>query len=245
MKHKSLKDKPSNGIFNNGNAFRQLIKGIAQDEGRKYIAENENLVQQVNPDFILEKNELAKFKMRLAKPTKSKFGKRSNCNNKQNKIVLAILILLILALISIVSFSSSRDWAIDLFMDLNGTYGSVYHTTNGILVKDDNVHAPTVLPAGYNCSSLKMADSISILEYTDVDGNVIIFTQRLDGTPGTIDTEDANVESVMIHGYDGRISRNTDGTSILIWIAKGSIYSLTSNDNRVDLIQIAESVPID
>ena len=239
-KHKHLNNKSSNDMLEDETAFREEMLEAARQEGRALIEENEQLKKEGNPNYKLTTSQYLNLRDQILSNSSTPAARN---HRKINKVVLSAVILLLGLLISLISVSSLRDWTIEFLLGIDGTNGSVYKQEE-IIVRGEKINSPAVLPDGYFCTSLRMDHGMSIIEYSDNDEGIIIFTQRKDGAPGTIDTENAEVETVTINGNDGRISIGEDGSNVLIWAADDKFFTITSNENKAVLIKIAESVSI-
>ena len=140
------------------------------------------------------------------------------------------------------SVSSLRDYTINFLLGLNESHGDIYQMPNGILVGQEDVQAPSLLPDGYTVASFQTTDASIMIQYTNSDGDILIFTQEPTDNSATIDTENSEVKEVTINGYEGRLSVGTDGQAYLVWMTEDYLFTLSASNNTIDLVKIAESV---
>lgn len=240
MKNKKLNDIPESGNIIDETAFCEKVHESIEEEGRYYLELNEQLKK--DPRYQLTPEKQYAMEKRLEYPYLRLGRSRVRSYRRLNKVTLCILVLLILLIAGVMSVSSLRDYTINFLLGLNESHGDIYQMPNGILVGQENVQVPSLLPEGYTVTSLQTTDGTTMLTYSNPEGNMVILTQKPASQSGTIDTEDAEVETVSINGYDGRLSMGEDGTAQLIWLTEDNLFTLLATDNSIDLVPIAESV---
>lgn len=240
MKDKKLNDIPESGNIIDETAFCEKVHESIEEEGRYYNELNEQLKK--DPQYQLTPEKQYAMEKRLEHPYLRLGRSRVRSYRRLNKVTLCILVLLILLIAGVMSVSSLRDYTINFLLGLNESHGDIYQMPNGILVGQENTQIPTLLPEGYHLFSLQSTDDSTLITYVGDNGGMLTFAQRFSDNSGTIDTEESNVKEVEINGYDGRLSRGDDGITTLIWKAEDFLFTLTTSDENVDLIPIAESV---
>lgn len=239
MKDNKLNNIPEGGNIIDETAFCEKVQESIEEEGRYYRELNEQLKN--DPEYMLTPEKLAMMEQRLKHPYR--LGRsRVRTYRRLNKAAISISIILVLLIAGVMSVSSLRDYTINFLLGMNETHGDVYQMPNGILVGQDDVQVPSLLPDGYKLSGMKTSENSSVIEYTSPDGDMLILTQKSEFDSGTIDTEESEVKEVEINGYDGRLSQGEDGITTLIWKAEDYLFTLSASDNTIDLVQIAESV---
>lgn len=238
MKDKKLNDIPESGNIIDETAFCEKVHESIEEEGRYYLELNEQLKK--DPRYQLTPEKQYAMEKRLEHPYLRLGRSRVHSYRRLNKVTLCILVLLILLIAGVMSVSSLRDYTINFLLGLDQTHGDV-HIMDGILLKTDG-YAPTVLPEGYRFSNLQTMEDSSTLTYINAEGDMLLFTQRPSDQSGTIDTEDAEVETVSINGYDGRLSIGDDGSAQLVWKTEDYLFTLLATDNSTDLVPVAEGV---
>ena len=238
-----MHDTPESGNIMDETAFRQKILEAVEEEGEYYEKLNEQLKN--DPEYQLTPEKLEAFEKRLRRARRNPFRAVRSCGphtyRRLNKVAVCVSVLLVILIVGVVSVSSLRDYTINFLLGLNETHGDVYLMPNGILVGQEGGQAPSVLPDGYSMTGLQSQNNSTMIEYTDPDANMLIFTRKPTDHSETIDTENAEVKKVTVNGYDGRLSV-TDGEAYLVWKTEDYLFTLSASDNTINLVQIAESV---
>lgn len=239
MKDNKLNNIPEGGNIIDETAFCEKVQESIEEEGRYYRELNEQLKN--DPEYMLTPEKLATMEQRLKHPYR--LGRsRVRTYRRLNKLTICVSVLLIILLVGVVSVSSLRDYTINFLLGMNETHGDIYQMPNGILVGQEDVQVPSLLPDGYKLSGMKTSDNSSVIEYTSPAGDILILTQKSEDGSGTIDTENSEVKIVSINGNDGRLSIGEDGSAQLVWKAEDYLFTLLATDNSIDLVPIAESV---
>lgn len=241
----SLKNGPKYGKVVDETAFRDRLNDEMRASGDAYQRLNNEL--RDDPQYALSEERREQMRRQLAKRTVTTTYKKAFA-----RAVLITLLSILIIGTCVLSVSSLRDRAINFLLSLSGSYGEILYISDSTLVYS-NIQFPATLPNGYNLSAVKtIGDKSSItddvvvtLEYTNPDQLILSFTRRpLTNTAGSVDTENAEIEEVMINGSAGQLIK-TDYEIALHWQSDKFTFKLSSNDTSIDLIPVAESVSID
>ncbi|WP_018306724.1 DUF4367 domain-containing protein [Desulfitobacterium hafniense] len=106
----------------------------------------------------------------------------------------------------------------------------------------EGMYLPEYIPEGFKIVNTETYASTKIIYYANEQGERIEFNQYASETMELmIDTEDAQVEKVLIHGVEGLISEK-EGLTTIVWHNQEYSFYLASEIEREELIKMAKSV---
>ncbi|EHL07730.1 hypothetical protein HMPREF0322_01624 [Desulfitobacterium hafniense DP7] len=112
----------------------------------------------------------------------------------------------------------------------------------GIPEQWGNVYIPEYIPEGFKIVNTETYASTKIIYYANEQGEQIEFSQYTSETMELmIDTEDAQVEKVLIHGVEGLMSEK-EGFTAVVWHNQEHSFYLASEIEREELIKMAKNV---
>ena len=83
---------------------------------------------------------------------------------------------------------------------------------------------------------------MTFITYKNEDGEEIIYKQsKITNGTSIIDTENAEIEDMLINGYKGQLILK-NGTGNLIWFDDEYFYSIRSTIEKEELIKMGESI---
>ncbi|MBN2222671.1 MAG: DUF4367 domain-containing protein [Vallitaleaceae bacterium] len=100
---------------------------------------------------------------------------------------------------------------------------------------------PSYVPEEYQLQETQSIGDMLLLKYTNADEQELLFTRMPNGGSTQIDTENAKVTEVTIHGNEGILSEK-EGFVILFWHDQTYSYTLTGEVSAQTIIEVAESV---
>lgn len=106
-------------------------------------------------------------------------------------------------------------------------------TTNGT--------GPSYIPEEYQLLEIKDYGDVVMIKYTNDKEQELLFTRMPNGGSTQIDTENAKVTEVSIHGNEGIMSEK-EGFVILFWHDQSYSYTLTGEISAQEMLNVAESV---
>jgi hypothetical protein len=169
------------------------------------------------------------------------------------KISVLISIFVIIFGITIVNVDAARIKLLNLILDVEKEYTSIKLTNNkkgnvlgnSLYINWINSYAPTYIPNGYTVYNISNDNNMKFIEYRNMDKNLndepIVFIQMPTESKGNVDTENAKVVNIQIHGYDGILIEKNNFISI-IWHNDEYLFDLSGYESKVQMIKIAESV---
>ncbi|NLO08382.1 MAG: DUF4367 domain-containing protein [Clostridiales bacterium] len=168
-----------------------------------------------------------------------------------NKTAAILLLVIILFSVPMFSVDAIRNKVFNFIIDMQEDYTSIRldsnddATSNSIIINWDDAYAPTIIPEGYELSSITNNDLLKALQYIDTNNSLIIFQQFSGGGVVNIDTENAeSISKVMIHGSEGILVEKEDLITIS-WSYGDYIFLIDffkSNLSHDEAQIIAESV---
>lgn len=158
------------------------------------------------------------------------------------RVAASILLFCYLGLtVAIAADSSVRIRVMEFIMNIEEEYTEFGFEETGkyidIPIEWDGFYYPTYIPQGM---VLKDILSETVL-YEHSNGTHLWFYDMSDGTKGTLDTENATVESISLNGQVAMISEKDHWVSIL-WNIDNRVLMVDYTGTREEAIQIAESV---
>ncbi len=103
---------------------------------------------------------------------------------------------------------------------------------------------PSRIPDEYRFFELIDQDMTgsNIVVYRNDEGNKVYFLEGKENTSVNINTEKADVSTILIHGQPGIISVGDNGYVCIAWAEAGRMFVLGFDGGRDETVKIAESV---
>lgn len=223
--------------------FALLMDEVVEREGQRYLDENERLKK--DPDSAVPE-ELDRRCLKLIRQTFAKDRRRAaglTAYRVFRQAAMVIVIGMLLFATAFAAFPEVRIRTLNLIIQvsdvatsltLEGASGASNNTNRtsdaGPMVADGTLRGYKIpaVPEGFVLVDSKDENTSSGLRYQNGDGAMIIFDIiTAEGTTHKVDTEDAEVTSITIHGYEGLL------------IEKGTQVHITWADtNRVTFISV-------
>ena len=158
------------------------------------------------------------------------------------RVVASILLLCYLGLtVAIAADSTVRVKVMELIMNIEQKYTEFGLEETGeyldVPAEWDGFYYPAYIPQGMVLTDV-LSDTVL---YTHSDRTHLWFCDMSDGTKGTLDTENAAVEAVLLNGHAAIISVKEPWVSIL-WNIDNRVLMVDYTGTREEALQIAESV---
>lgn len=229
--------------------FALLMENVSHEEGIKAIEENKRLKNDPDAELPIDlqnkcvqtiRKNFRKGQTRKAKRTALKIA---------NRIAVAILTCILLATVAFAVSEEVRvkvlNWVSETFEDHTEFQWGAQDT-----IEESAIPRFTAkwLPDGFVLQTSEIDGHAVIEQYVGPDEKesyvMIMMTQFLGGEYNS-DTEEANIASVKINGYDATIVEK-DNTIQVIWTCENVIIQILSeNINLSQIIKIAENIEID
>lgn len=98
------------------------------------------------------------------------------------------------------------------------------------------------IPEGFELGGMEhLPPALDDIYYVNDQDEVLYFTEYWPGTESNVDTEDAKIESIVIHGNEG-ILANKGKNYKIIWAVEDRFFLVDYDGDREKAILIAESV---
>lgn len=140
-----------------------------------------------------------------------------------------------------------RAKVIDFLTEINASYMSMgFRETELEIDVPENwagSYYPTFLPQGYVLQSSKSDGGISKAEYTDVQGGTLHITECNITAINRINTENAEVSHVKVHGVNAMVLKQPYGEVDIVW-ANGDRYFIVSSNDYDTALAVAESMKL-
>lgn len=228
--------------------FALLMEDVSHEEGIKAIEENEHLKN--DPDAALPID----LQNKCVQTIRKKFRKGQSRKAKHtalkiaNRIAVAILTCVLLATVAFAVSEEVRakvlNWVTETFED-----HTEFHLGEQDAIEENTMPILTAswLPEGYVLQTSEINDYSIFEQYVGSDEKesyvAIMMTQFSDGGYNA-DTEESNITSVNINGYDAAVVEK-DNTIQIIWTCENvAIQIVSENIDLSQLIKIAENIEI-
>lgn len=105
-----------------------------------------------------------------------------------------------------------------------------------------NVYIPSYIPEGFKIINTVLNSSAKTIFYANEEGLQITFRQyNSEKMELMIDTEDVQIERILINGVEGLISEK-EGLTILVWHDYGNSFYLGSEIEREEIVKMAKNI---
>lgn len=228
--------------------FALLMEDVSHEEGIKAIEENKRLKN--DPDAalpidlqnkcvqVIRKN-FRKERTRKAKHTALKIA---------NRIAVAVLTCVLLATVAFAVSEEVRvkvlNWVTETFED-----HTELHFGEQDAIEESTIPNFTVawLPEGFILQTNEIDDYTIVEQYVGPDEKgscITIAMMQLSEGEYNVDTEDSNISSVKINGYDATITEKGN-TLQIAWTCENVVVQIVSeNISLSQIIKIAENIEI-
>lgn len=159
------------------------------------------------------------------------------------KIAVTFLIISSIILTTVMSVEALR---VKMFKVIKEIYKEL--TSISFIVDNDDsnidfiVMKPEYIPKGFDKIDTEKLYTMIFITYKNEGGEEIIYKQnKITNGTSIIDTENAEIENIVINGYKGQIVYKNE-TNHLIWLDNEYLYSIRSTIEKEELIKIAESI---
>lgn len=143
--------------------------------------------------------------------------------------------------VAIATDSSTRIRVLEFITTMEDRYTSFGFRDTGKSVyvpsEWEGYYYPTYIPAGM---TLTMIDPENVV-YTSGDGTILDFDDMSEGAVGTIDTEGAVIDHILISGHEAMVVKKEPWISIL-WNVDHRVILVSYSGSPDEAIRIAESV---
>ena len=220
----------------NSPQFKQALFDVHDQECERFAATMEPVTFSLKFERKMD---------RLLRAQRSSFYPLVNTNFK--KAVLAMAVVLILMITTVFSVSALREPVIRFFVEVYEKFSQVFFhppQDEEFPATLEVYYAPTWLPDGYHEDADRILDVINLCNrfYVSKTGNDILFGQyTITSSALRIDTEDVDIESVIINGNVGLYFSNKE-IQYLTWNDGQYGFSTSGPVSKVDLIRMAESI---
>lgn len=159
------------------------------------------------------------------------------------KIAVTFLIISSIILTTVMSVEALRA---KIFKVIKEIYKEL--TSISFIVDNDDSNIDFIvmeaeyIPKGFDKIDTEKLYTMIFITYKNEDGEEIIYKQnKITNGTSIIDTENAEIENIVINGYKGQIVYKNE-TNHLIWLDNEYLYSIRSTIEKEELIKMAESI---
>lgn len=226
--------------------FAILMDRVAEEEGRKAIALNQQLKEDPEaavPDLVRQRCEKA-IRKAFSAQTRKKTG-RILWKGIQTAAIVVLLVAAMLT-ISFAAFPTFRANVLNMILNVYETHTN-FSFNNYSDVSNSLDITPLWMPEA--CVLVQEESSIdSYYQYYEDDSGNNVFIQKIlaDGQEIALDTEDAQVEDISVQGYDGTMIVK-DLVCQIIWLVPEQnvcILVATTGFTEQEILQIVDNLMI-
>lgn len=229
--------------------FRVLMYRYAENEGERFIVENEALKRENK--YQPSPKAVGRFNKSVNKAViKSKLHSfMISIRPLINKAAVFIVILGLVFSFTFTFVSAFRIEVLNFLLKFQEKYTLIRLDDNENNTDSDNsyiiwrnVYIPTYIPEGYYIYSFTNEANIKVIDFVDEHGNIITFCELSASIENTLDTENASlVKNININGNAGLLVVKEDRVSIA-WSDNVKIFTLHTQLPIEETVKIAESV---
>lgn len=140
-----------------------------------------------------------------------------------------------------------RAKVMDFLTEINASYINMGFRETGVEIDVpenwEGSYYPTFLPKEYMLQSSKSDGGISEAEYTDVQGCILRITECSITVINRVNTENAEISHVKVHGVNATVLKQPYGEIDIIW-ANGDRYFIVSSNDYDTALAVAESMKL-
>lgn len=214
----------------------------AVDQGHNIEQKNSELKK--DDMFQLDEFKAKKMEAFIRKKLKDETKMQIGIKRSLKKISIIALLIGISLLATCITPKAFRLRILNSLIRIENEYTEIQLTEEGSDQKYSNNFEPTYIPEGFIKESITQNTDFESILYIK-DDETLIFSQYTDKSILNIDTEDAEVEKLLIGKMNGMLIRKGEFQT-LSWndTIRGKIFSLVANKafGKEELIKIAESV---
>lgn len=180
--------------------------------------------------------------IRETKKIEKKRQRKKTMKRIRAQAAMIALVLLVGGGVMTLSVEALRVRLLNFFVEVTDQYTEIrvventqdeYGTQGGT--------GPSYVPEEYRLLETKDYGEMVIIKYTNDKEQELLFTRMPNGGSTQIDTENAKVTEVSIHGNEGIMSEK-EGFIILFWHDQSYSYTLTGEITAQEILRVAESV---
>lgn len=230
--------------------FRLVMHDVAEEEGRKFIAENDELKREHKEE--LSSQALARFeKLYKKNARRRKELPAIRTPRLFNRVAIILIVFIAVCLTSMVTVEAIRTRVLNFLIDVEKQYTSIHlgqkpKPTGGIPLDESwsGCYIPTYIPDGYLLTQETNSPTMKQLRFENNDGDSINYSQFDSSVDVNLDTENATlVEDIKVNDQEGFLVIKGNRTSIA-WADKERLFTITTSLDRAEALLIAESVKI-
>ena len=225
----------------------------AEHLGKQIMEESEKI--QDDPFYQPTPEEKNKFMAEMDKHYKAMQRQQylRNIWRKTHKVALASSIVLLIFATTFFTVEAVRINVRNLFISAQKEYTEIrlrdqepQDSEEKPQITWEGAYAPTTVPAGFEIAKVTDGTNTKTIEYKNATGGHIIFQQLGEDGGMNIDTEDAEVENIIIQGSEGLLV-NKNELITLVWHNEDYLFLLMIYAAEIDndaALAIADSVAL-
>jgi len=191
-----------------------------------------------SPEYERKKQRIIKYHTKAYFPFVKTVGRQ----------VAAVLVICFLALGSTaMSVKAIREPIINFIVEIYEKFSRITFQPESIEeIKPPSTieqeYIPSFIPAGYSESSRDDVDVMIQTEYTNKDGDILLFSQMtIENRKVGIDTEETETKEITVNDNSG-IFYSNKGWNTVLWNDKRYAYSVFGMISEAEILKVAESV---
>lgn len=215
---------------------------------QEFEQEVDELVAEANPTDAGQTRQIREMEEKVFRDITTHIGRRKQRHQQKRRFSRGERVAAIIALLVMVSVGSAVATVhmvqIGLLkLDIHTypertSYGLVpSETTMDVPQEWTGDFYPAYIPEGFKFVRCYSSDAI----YYDKDGGSLSFSEETYGSKTSLDTENANLSSVLINGAEATLIEK-DGWAAVVWSANNRLFIVDIDGAKEDALRIAASV---
>ncbi|MCI8829083.1 MAG: DUF4367 domain-containing protein [Ruminiclostridium sp.] len=224
--------------------FKIMMDRVAQAEGAQMLEENQHLLEIPDAEVPQAIQQHAYKTIQTAFTKKKPQRRHTGTLRKGLRVaVVAVILLSLLMGATFAAFPNVRAKVINTIKNIYETHTDFTYQTDAEAPKDLEINVGW-LPDGFYIREEGSISNHSWEDYEDNQGNVIMIEKSLPIGTSSIDTEDANIISTTMHGFEATlITKNKEARILWLDTEKNIVYFVNTEGLSIEtMLKIAESI---
>lgn len=223
--------------------FKIMMDRVAQAEGTRLLEENQQLLEQSDAEVP---QEIQKHAYKTIRSAFSKRKRSQRAGSLRRGLRVAVIAAILIALtmgVTFAAFPDVRAKVINTIKNIYETHTDFTYQTDAEAPKDLEINVGW-LPEGFDIREEGSISNHSWEDYEDNQGNVIMIEKSFPIGTSSIDTEDANIISTTMHGFEATlITKNKEARILWLDTEKNIVYFVNTEGLSIEtMLKIAESI---
>ena len=215
---------------------------------QEFEQEVDELIAEVNPADAGQTQPIREMEEKVLKDIAAHTGKRRQRHEQKRRFPRCVRVAAAIALLVMVSVGSAMATVHMVQIGLLKLDIQTYpeRTSYSLVPSEATMNVPqewtgdfypAYIPEGFEFDRCYSSDAI----YYDKDGKSLSFSEETYGARTSLDTENANLSSVLINGAEATLIEK-DGWAAVVWSANNRLFTVEIDGTKGAALRVAASV---